>query len=183
MRHRFPLALLGLVVLLGTTAFAPAPFLKPDRRNGADTELLTRLQGTWRMTAKQVMTPDGLGNMSTRQHVRIEKGQWQFVSTKGPPKGGAGKGGFGGKAGKKGPGVTYRIVLEPGGMPRIFRLKRTNFNDEEYAFGILGFEGTRLRVMYRMNYEDPDIERPAFPPANFQMVPQGWYLLTLEREN
>lgn len=178
MHQRLSPALLGVVVLLVAAAFAPAPLPKPDRRNNPHAELLARLQGTWTLTAKQMMTPDGLLNTSTRQKVQIEKDRWQFVS--------AGKGGKGGKGGgppkAKKASIGYRIDFEPGGLPRVFRLRRTVEGEPEYAYGLLGFEGPKLRVLYRMNYEDPDLERPPVPPSGFHTVPMGWYLLTLERE-
>jgi uncharacterized protein (TIGR03067 family) len=178
MRIRLPLALLALI---GLTAFAPAPFLKPDRKPSGDSALLQRMQGTWSITAKQRMGPDGVVNYSTRQKVHIEKDQWEFLSTsaKAP------------KAGAKGPParakkvpsrIGGKIVLDDKGAPRPFRFKRAlGREDADYMVGILAFEGNKLRILYRLGTVDEDI--PPQPPNGFLTIPQGWYLLTLERDD
>src|SRR5215211_1156208 len=105
MRIRF--LALAIVALIGLTAFAPAPFVKPDRKRGRGGDLLAQLQGTWSIAKKERMGPNGqVSKYSTAQKIRIEKDLWQFVSAA-EGKGGRGapaKGGWGGGAAPKAKG-------------------------------------------------------------------------------
>src|SRR4051794_29228181 len=119
---RTRLIALAVVALVAVTAFAPAPFTKTDRKHGRGGDVLAALQGTWTITEKTRMGPNGaLSKYSTTtQKVQIEDGLWRFVSAnEGKLKAKAGgKGGFGARA-------SYKIVLDHHRRPVEFRLKRT----------------------------------------------------------
>jgi hypothetical protein len=160
----------ALVALIGLTAFAPAPFVRPDRkrdRDGAD--LLASLQGTWSISSKVRMNPNGnLSKYSTSQKLRIENDTWQFVSAL------EGKGKAKGKVGR----VAYRLNLDPTGYPRKFRVQRTTGTKTDYMVGILAVEG-EIKMLYRLASSTPNDTNQ---PRNFADVPVGWYLMTLKRD-
>jgi len=73
---------IALLVLLGLTAFAPAPFPRTQRRGERDEITLKTFQGRWRV-AKVELTTDG-GTLvpylaMTATHVRITHDRWTFM--------------------------------------------------------------------------------------------------------
>src|SRR4051794_33679219 len=72
--------LLGCLVLLGATAFAPAPFPRRPGR-ARDTVAVDQIQGTW-IILKLEMTDDRGGRADQGNYlseVRIENNRWSFI--------------------------------------------------------------------------------------------------------
>jgi hypothetical protein len=174
--NRFRL-LVALVALIGLTAFAPAPFVKPDRKRDRDEgDILGKLQGTWSISSKVRMGPNGiLSKYSTSQKLQIEKDAWQLTSA------GMGKGGKGGGVAVKMPArPLYKIEIEPSGYPREFKVKRNLAKGSDYMVGIVSVEGDTARMLYRLAVANPD---DTVKPTAFEPVPEGWYLMTLKRDS
>src|SRR5437660_160498 len=73
--------IVGLVVLAGLPAFAPAPFPRPQRRAEPNVISLQALQGNWRATSFE---STGQNNQRTKiplwfQSVRIKSDRWSYV--------------------------------------------------------------------------------------------------------
>jgi hypothetical protein len=173
---RIRLIALAVMALIGLTAFAPAPFTRNDRRRGHGGDVLDALQGTWSVTEKVRMGPNGtLMNYSTRQKLRIENDDWSFVSAL------AAKGGGGIARGKGGPARrAYKIVIDRKRLPVEFRLKRSADDDSDYMVGIVRVTGDTAKILYRLGstFGGSNDEMP----RNFDAVPEGWYSLTLSRD-
>ncbi len=166
MRYRL---LVALIVMICATAFAPAPFIKPNRGRTHGGEPLARLQGTWTVTSKERMSGGSLQKfgISNSQKLLIDKDGWQYVYDKGLGKGAAPKG----KAG----GLLYKIEIEAG-QPHRFRVKRTT-TERDYMVGILAFEGKSVKMMYKMSAV---LASDQTTPTSFDPIPEGWYLMTIE---
>lgn len=180
---RIRLIALAVLALGGLTAFAPAPFMRVDRKKESDT--LSMLQGTWSMTEKVRMGPNGqLSKYSTTQKVVIEKDSWRF-STAAEAK--ALKGVLGGKGGGVGGGfavatrTSYKIVLDNRRLPMEFRLKRTTPAETDYMVGILYVKDNTVKVLYRLG-STLALRGQEEMPRNFDTVPEGWYSMTLTRD-
>src|SRR3954469_19988163 len=106
---RVRLIALAVLAVAGLTAFAPAPFMKTDRHKGSGGEGLAAMQGTWQVTEKTRMGPNGQWMAyATRQKLEIHEDSWQYVTTL-AAKGGFGKGGgIGGKGGKA-TSISYKL--------------------------------------------------------------------------
>jgi uncharacterized protein (TIGR03067 family) len=184
---RIRLIALAVVALTGMTAFAPAPFVRPDRKKDSN-DTLDALQGTWSMTDKHRVGPAGqVQKYSTSQKVRVEKDTWRFASAfEGrvkAPKGGGGlgggpAGGFGGRT------AAYKIVLDRQRRPMEFRLKRTTTTQADYMVGIIQVRGDTVRMVYRLGTGrglGGIVEEQT--PRDFDKVPEGWYSMTLRRDS
>jgi len=179
---RIRLIALAVMALAGLTAFAPAPFMKSGRDRAPRGDVLAALQGTWSVSEKQRMGPNGrLSNYKTSQKIRIEEDGWSFVSSfalKG------GKGGLGG-LGKAPVGgrPLYRIKVEPGRRrgPVVFRVKRTANDDAEYMVGVLHVSGDTIKMLYRLGSTFGGRAEEKMP-TNFDTIPENWYLQTLTRD-
>jgi len=176
---RIRLIALAVVALIGLTAFAPAPFMKTDRRKDRG-DVLDALQGVWSITEKQRMGPNGrLLKMSASQKVRIDKDGWRYVSSfevNAPMAKGGGKGkGFEG-------GPAYKIVLDTKRNPVEFRLRRSTARDTDYMVGIVHVSGNTAKILYRLASSARRGEAQEEMPRNFETVPEGWYLMTMQRE-
>lgn len=162
----------AVLAVAGLTAFAPAPFVKPDRDRASKGDVLAGLQGTWSVTDKQRMGPNGqLSKYSTSQKIRIEKDSWRNVlasEVKGkvPPKGLT--------------KLSYKIVLSATSRPTEFRLKRTTGSELDYMIGIIEVRGDTARVLYRLG--SSSFGEGQAKPQGFDTVPEGWYLMTLRRD-
>jgi hypothetical protein len=160
--------LVALFAVLGATAFAPAPFVKPDRnRDREEGDPLPRLQGTWSMTSKERMGPNGTVSKysTTSQKLAIQDDSWSFV--------------YVAKGGPKLPArPMYKLEIEPGGRPARFRVRRTT-TDRDYMVGILTVEGDKAKMLYRLVTTRPQDDAT---PDNFDTIPEGWYRMTLERD-
>lgn len=160
--------LIALVALVGTTAFAPAPFLKTRRHRERGTmDLLPQLQGTWSITSKVRTGPNGRQtNYSTSQQIQFEKDTFQYtyknIKAKITP-------------------VPYKFTLDPGGPPARFRIQRTSTTPAyDYMTGIITVEGDTAKMMYRLG--STGLPAKDKMPTGFDVVPEGWYLMTLKRE-
>ena len=174
---RIRLIALAVVGLIGLTAFAPAPFVKSERKRGHGGDVLDALQGTWSMTEKVRMGPNGnLTKYSTSQKVRIEKDAWSFVSALGGKGGGVGKGKGGGFG-----GLRYKIVIDGKRQPVEFRVKRTNNAETDYMVGIVQVNGGTAKFLYRLGSFGPFGQNEEMP-RSFDVIPEGWYSMTLSRD-
>jgi len=176
---RIRLIALAVVAVIAVTAFAPAPFTKTDRKRGRGGDVLAALQGTWAITEKTRMGPNGALTKysTTTQKVQIEDGVWRYVSAnegKIKVKGGAGKGGAFARP-------SYKMVLDHKRLPVEFRLKRTTSSAEtDYMVGIIHVNGNTARVLYRLG-SGFGRQQEAMP-TSFDNVPEGWYSMTLSRD-
>jgi uncharacterized protein (TIGR03067 family) len=71
----------SVLVLVTTTAFAPAPFAKPDRRGGQDDVTVQTLQGTWRVASMKHSRRDGNHTPHNWNitHIHVENDNWTFM--------------------------------------------------------------------------------------------------------
>ncbi len=154
--------ILLLLPLLATgtasLAFAPAPFPRPDRRDGSLD--LRKLEGTWKV--EQLVNFDAQGKVSSTitvwKEIHVEKGQWYFVQD--------------GGGGRMRRSTTYRLVIDGKKKPATIDFMRAG-NPKPWMLGILALENDRLTVLYKPFGE----KRPeAFTPP-----PAGFYQFTLRR--
>lgn len=193
---RVRLIALAVLAVAGLTAFAPAPFMKTDRHKGSGGEGLAAMQGTWQITEKTRMGPNGQSMAyATRQKVEISEDSWQYVTTlaaKGGKGGGiggkGGGGGFGGKGGvAKATSINYKLVVDSKRQPNEFRVKRSlggingklGNSDVDYMIGIVQVRGDTMKMLYRLGTRSDASE---VLPRDFATVPEGWYSMTLKRE-
>jgi uncharacterized protein (TIGR03067 family) len=147
--------LLALTAILGLTAFAPAPFEKPDKKATSPREL----QGTW-----SVVSVDRGGGVKTlprnaRAKVRIDKDTWTFLTT----------------IRDRARETRYFLVLDPKKNPKQFDLKR-QADGPVTLRGIYHLEGDTLKVVYANPLRD------TARPASFSSLQADQYLLTLKRD-
>src|SRR3954451_23619930 len=89
---RTRLIALAVFALIGVTAFAPAPFMKSDHGKKRGGDVLSLLQGTWKIADKTRTMNGELMKYSTSQRIIIEKETWQFSTLRAPAGGGPGGG-------------------------------------------------------------------------------------------
>src|SRR5947207_3139453 len=72
---------LALIALSSLTAFAPAPFPKPARRDADAAFSVAQLQGKWKITAFATYDANGRKMESTLvDGVRVEGAVWTFLN-------------------------------------------------------------------------------------------------------
>ena len=73
----------AFAVLLGLTAFAPAPLPRQERRGQSAEITLTTFQGNWRVTNMQTSRANGQHTpyQWNVTHILIEKDRWSFKSS------------------------------------------------------------------------------------------------------
>jgi hypothetical protein len=137
-----------------------------------DGDVINALQGTWSITEKVRMGPNGaLTKYSTAQKISIEGESWRFTSAA-----------LKGKVPKGGP-IAYKIVVDRHKRhPVVFRLKRTTSADttSDYMVGIVHVSGNTAKMLYRLGTGFPAGKDEM--PRNFDTVPEGWYSMTLTRD-
>ena len=76
----------AFAVLLGLTAFAPAPLPRADRRGQSAEITLTTFQGNWRVTNMQTSRANGQHTPYPWNvtHILIEKDRWSFMAGNSP---------------------------------------------------------------------------------------------------
>lgn len=147
---------LALLALLGLTAFAPAPFLRPERR-GDDRITLEGFQGTWRVVNMQTSRSSGKHDPYswTVTHIRVTKDRWEFMV--GPQS-----------------SNTFHIGIDPAKRPA-----HLNFYHQQggppTGVGLIRRHGNRVLILYAWGGEKSR-------PASFEPPPDGPWLMTLERD-
>jgi uncharacterized protein (TIGR03067 family) len=147
----------GLAVLVGLTAFAPAPFPKKGRPFGEDPLDLKRLQGTWKVVKVEKISNGKYQIVRDPvTHVLIQDDQWVFMHGKGKRS------------------TEYRILVDPSKRPAW-----CTFRGKNQATG--GTEGLirrrpedRIQVLYRWGHPRP---------GNFEKPPSGSWAITLKRDS
>jgi len=157
MTTRLPLAALALLAL---TAFAPAPFSRPERDRKAHPLSLQQLQGVWYVVKLETTRSTGthVNGGTNIKEVHVAGRRWSFVYT---PGGG-------------GDAVTYNITVDHQTKPpRLdFHYLDATQGQAPYGTGILKREGDRVLLMYNWkNAHD----------GNFETPPDGHWLITLAR--
>jgi uncharacterized protein (TIGR03067 family) len=151
----------ALLVLLGPTAFAPAPFPK-NARPGSEPEVsLKSLQGRWRIVSIYRTHSDGglqREEASTVTHVRVRGSRWVFLPLH---------------------DTDYRLEVAIDHAKRPAQLtfyqpgaaKKT-----PYGVGLIRRQGSQIQILY--NWGGEGVRPKAFDPA-----PDDFFLMTLERES
>jgi len=156
MRVRF---LVALIVVLGATAFAPAPFPKPARRGDSNSISIESLQGDWKavsfdtVAAGDQLNPIGLWF----QQVRIKGDRWSYLVNGNEH-------------------LSYRLVIGGDKRPAAIDYYEIQGNPERPGMvGIARREGNRVTILYYAT-------GPESRPKAFKGMPSGWWLLVLERK-
>jgi uncharacterized protein (TIGR03067 family) len=124
----------GLVAVLGLTAFAPAPFVKPTKK-----EPPARLEGVWRVVSRNNWKMSTKGPVKAR--VRIEPGKWHFEREA--------------AASYRSTG-SYFLKVDASASPPTFDLRRNEDDAEPYGCGVFELKGDELRVAYSWSATRPD---------------------------
>jgi len=171
MRNR--LIALAVLAVIGLTAFAPAPLIRNERKRDRDGDVIDALQGTWSVTEKVRMGPNGtLMKYSTAQKVCVEGEAWRFTSAAALKGKGVAKG-----------AVSYKIVADPKRRPAEFRVKRAIGGGDattDYMVGIVRVTGSTAKMLYRLGTGGPGSKDEM--PRDFDTIPEGWYSMTLSRD-
>lgn len=150
--------LLALLAPFALTAFAPAPFLRPQRERLEHPLSLRQLQGTWavvRLESTRGKGPHLDGGTSIKE-VQVTGKRWSFVYKDDARD-----------------TVTYEVRVDLQSKPPRLDLHYLDAEGQTpYGTGILKREGDRVVLMYNWNNSrDGDFESP----------PNGHWLLTLAR--
>jgi hypothetical protein len=143
----------ALLVLLGLTAFAPAPFPKSGRRGQEHEITLQSFQGRWRVTNMQSSRANGQHTPYNWNvtHIKITDNSWEFVS---------------GNAGGGGNGLI--ISIDPSRKPAHLNFYNRG-SDNVYGVGLIRRHEGKLQVIYTWGGENV---RPTFDPP----VERGWII-------
>jgi uncharacterized protein (TIGR03067 family) len=153
-------ALILTLAALGLTAFAPAPFPRPDRKDD-----LKKLAGTWTVTRYE---REGIAvRINATLKVQIEGNKWSFLQVN--------------VAGTR-PSTAYTFVLDPKKDPRCIDLTMA-------AVGARPGGNGKLMGIYRFERQDRDRVQVVFHtfgvtrrPAGFDGVDRDAYLMILQRD-
>jgi uncharacterized protein (TIGR03067 family) len=131
MRYRVAAA---LVVIVGLTAFAPAPFIKPTRKVPPP-----RLEGEWEIVSRNSwkMSPKG----TVKSRVRIQPGKWAFVRDSG---------------GVARTTAVYHLKVDTSTSPATFDLRHKENDATPYGCGIFEIKGDEMRAAYSWSASRPD---------------------------
>jgi uncharacterized protein (TIGR03067 family) len=153
--------IVGLIVLLGASVFAaPAPFPRPVRRGDTNEITLQNFQGDWK--AISMDTVQGGGRFAPAgiwfQGVRVRGDRWFYM--------------VGGKE-----NLNYHLKIDGGKKPPTIDYYDITSGQAERPgmVGILRREGNRVTVLYYAT-------TPEKRAKSFDDMPQGWWVLVLERE-
>jgi uncharacterized protein (TIGR03067 family) len=154
--------LIAAIATLGVTAFAPAPFPRPDRRDD-----LQKLVGTWTVTRYEragAPVPAAPGNTLK---VEIEGNKWSFLRV---------------NAAGTMRLTAYSFLLDPKMDPRRIDLTMK-------AAGMRPVGGGKLLGIYRFEHKDRDKVQIVFHnfgvterPVGFDGVDTKAYLMILQRD-
>jgi uncharacterized protein (TIGR03067 family) len=150
-------ARLGLLLVLCSLAFAPAPLPRTPRRPASDEITLASFQGSWRAT-KMVRT---LGDGQTTPqaygwtHARIVGDRWTFM------------------VGSQ-EGSTLRISIDNTRKPAFMNFHYPPDRRQVYGVALIRRHQGKVEVMYRWGGE-------AGRPTSFDRPPNGLWIVTLEK--
>jgi hypothetical protein len=150
----------ALIALAGLTAFAPAPFPKPDRRDGEVQVGLQSLRGRWRIV--RVEEVDGQGKRRVKKSdnvpfVRIQDDLWTYLNENGT--------------------VNNRFHLAIESDRGLSRVKFLRPQTRELAlFGLIRRRGDTVQIL-----GTPVVSTPS-RPTGFREIPRDWWLMTLHKE-
>jgi uncharacterized protein (TIGR03067 family) len=154
---------LALIVLVGLTAFAPAPFPTRERRGESNTAIsVARFQGKWKVETFEVYEQGGQKRRSGFiDRVIVKDDLWILSHQDDRPHG------------------SYRIAIRPGKPATIdfysFAQKgQARGGDKLECFGLIRRDGDTVQILY--TYAEGKTRVTSFdnPPAN-------WWLMTLKR--
>jgi uncharacterized protein (TIGR03067 family) len=153
---------LALLAFAGLTAFAPAPFPRPERLGHSADITLATFQGDWRIEQLQVSNFRGEYaplKESSVTHIRITDGRWTYIPSTYQ-------------------GSKLNISVNHSKTPvRITFYEEADTEKKRiYGVGLLRREGNRVQVLYCWGGESKR-------PRAFEPPPAGYWLMTLEREN
>jgi uncharacterized protein (TIGR03067 family) len=156
MTTRVPFAVL---VLLGLTAFAPAPFPRAARAPRGNGLSLEGLQGQWSVVKVQTTRSRGphTDSGTSLDHVRIAGDRWSFV--------------YGRQA--RSNDVHYTIRVDARAQPPQLDFFHVGAKDAKpYGQAILKRQGDVVQIMYTWG---------GARAASFEAPPDGHWLITLKR--
>jgi hypothetical protein len=149
--------ILALIILVGVTAFAPAPFPRKDRR-GTILFGARSMEGLWKVEKVERSNKGGyLNSTSLMSHIQIQGGRWIFMRNNG---------------GVPTPSTNYRLVIHTDRRPIALDGMRDN-NNTPYMLGIIREVNDTIQVLYRFSGNRP---------ADFDSPPEGCWRITLRRE-
>jgi len=150
-------ALVGVLVLFGLTAFAPAPFPRTGRDRRSESLSLEQMQGTWHVTKMQTTRRDGRHNESPTalKEIVISGSTWSFVYSRGRNE------------------VRYTIRIDPNVRPpQLDFYHLCNKDTGPYGRGILKRDGNSVQLMYNWSGDRA---------ISFEQPPDGHWLITMQR--
>ena len=156
MKARFLVALLALG---GLTAFAPAPFPRPQRRGDPGVISLPNFQGNWKAVSFDSIGPNNQKNKIGLwfQGVRVRGDRWIYLVDKTE-------------------NLSYRLVIDGNKRPALIDYYELQGKPERPGMvGIMRREGNRVTILYYAT-------TPESRPKSFETMPANWWLLVLERE-
>jgi uncharacterized protein (TIGR03067 family) len=155
-------SVLALIALFALTAFAPAPFPKPQReRNEID---MKSFQGTWDVVSMEIVRQGGRRqrlrdwgvDAKGTNGVRIEGDCWTFL----PPTDDR---------------SDFRISIDSSTKPALIDGFPLPGDDRAGITGLIRREGNKVTVLYYATHPDQR-------PKTFDNPPIGWAILTLKRQ-
>jgi hypothetical protein len=144
----------ALLVLLGLTAFAPAPFPKSGRRGQGDEITLQTFQGRWRVVNMQSSRGNGQHTPYAWNvtHIKITNKTWEFLS-----------------GNDAGGGSGLIISVDPGKKPAHLNFYNRGSENNVYGVGLIRRHEGKVQVIYTWGNESV---RPTFEPP----VERGWII-------
>jgi len=150
---------LCLAVLLGATAFAPAPLPRRDRET-SDAVSLARMEGVWEMVSMWRYGRDGqvASHVTAWKSVTVREGRWNYCR----------------EANGGGPSSTWPLTVGPERPARL----DFHWSDKRVAMaGVVRFRGHVLEILYQTS----PVEKSR--PLDFDQPPEGFYLVRLKKVN
>jgi uncharacterized protein (TIGR03067 family) len=150
---------IALFVLLGLTAFAPAPFHKPERRGQPPEITLETFQGRWRVVNMQISHSNGPPTPypASYTHVRVLRDRWTFMV-------------------QHTEGVSQSIAIDHRNKPPFLTFYDWPKRAENVGgVALIRRQGAQVQIAYRWGGE---VNRP----VSFERLPQGLWIVTLQRD-
>jgi uncharacterized protein (TIGR03067 family) len=148
--------LFACLVLLGASAFAPAPFPRTQRPS-KDTVAVAQIQGTWTIL-KLHLTDDKGGLIDQGDYLSeivVANNRWNFHY----------------RQGRNAP-TTYQLTIDAGKTPATIDLTQIG-QTTPYGTGIIRRKGDSMWMLYSFGKQRP---------TSFENRPNGYWHLTLQRK-
>jgi uncharacterized protein (TIGR03067 family) len=147
-----------LIVLIGPAAFAPAPFPKTQRRGQSDEITLQSFQGRWRVVRMQLSQSGAppIPYRSSYTHARVVQDRWTFMV-------------------QQTEGVNQTIVIDHNNKPPFLTFYDWPRSSNVSGVALIRRVGHQVQIAYRWG----GVENR---PVSFERLPQGLWIVTLERE-